>query len=76
MTAFRFGSSPAALRFMLGVELPVRQMIKAARKVNIHRERSSKRYISAKDAADFLVKQDLSLCRTITSPLGMRLARK
>jgi len=59
LTAFRFGSSLAALRFMLGVELPVRQLIKATREVNIHREQSSVRYISSKDAADFLVKQEL-----------------
>jgi len=59
LMAFRFGSSLAALRFMLGVELPVRQLIKATREVNIHREQSSVRYISSKDAADFLVKQEL-----------------
>jgi len=59
LTAFRFGSSLAALRFFLGVELPVRQMIKATRDVNIHREQSSEPYISAKDATDFLVKQEL-----------------
>ena len=59
VTSFRFGSSLAALRFMLGVELPVRQLIKATRDVNIHREQSSERYISSKDAADFLVKQEL-----------------
>jgi len=59
LMAFRFGSSLAALRFMLGVELPVRQLIKATRDVNIHREQSSERYISPKDATDFLVKQEL-----------------
>src|SRR5579863_3735097 len=48
-TAFRFGSSLAALRFIFGVEVPVRQLIKATREVNIHREQSSERYISAKD---------------------------
>ena len=59
LTAFRFGSSLAALRFILGIEVPVRQLIKASREVNLHRERSSERYISARDAADFLVKQEL-----------------
>jgi pimeloyl-ACP methyl ester carboxylesterase len=59
VTAFRFGSSLAALRFILGVEVPVRQLIKATRDVNIHREQSSERYISSKDAADVLVKQEL-----------------
>jgi pimeloyl-ACP methyl ester carboxylesterase len=59
VTAFRFGSSLAALRFFLGVELPVRQLIRATGDVNIHREQSSERYISSKDASDFLVKQEL-----------------
>ncbi len=47
LTAFRFGSSLAALRFLLGIEVPARQLIKATRDVNIHREQSSERYISA-----------------------------
>jgi pimeloyl-ACP methyl ester carboxylesterase len=59
LMAFRFGSSLAALRFFLGVEVPVRQLIKATKDVNIHREQSSEPYISAKDATDFLVKQEL-----------------
>lgn len=59
LTSFRFGSTLAALRFMLGVELPVGQLIKATKGANIHRKQSSERYISDKDAADFLVKQEL-----------------
>jgi pimeloyl-ACP methyl ester carboxylesterase len=59
LTSFQFGSSLAALRFMLGVDLPVRQLIKATRGVNIHREQSSERYISSTDASDFLIKQEL-----------------
>ncbi|MCL5995506.1 MAG: alpha/beta hydrolase [Chloroflexi bacterium] len=59
LTAFRFGSSLAALQFMLGVELPVRQLIKATRDVNIHREQSSERYISSKDSVDVLAKLEL-----------------
>jgi pimeloyl-ACP methyl ester carboxylesterase len=59
VTAFLFGSSLAALRFMLGVELPVRLLIKVTRDVNIHREQSSERYISSKVAADVLVKLEL-----------------
>lgn len=59
LTAFRFGTSLAALRFMLGVELPVRQLIKATKGINIHREQSSERYISDKVAADVLVKLEL-----------------
>jgi pimeloyl-ACP methyl ester carboxylesterase len=59
LTAFRYGSTLAALRFMLGVNLPVRQLIKATREINLHRKRSPEPYISDKDAADFLVKQEL-----------------
>jgi hypothetical protein len=57
--AFRFGSSLAALRFMLGVQLPVRKLINATKGINIHRKQSSERYISDKAASDFLVKQEL-----------------
>jgi pimeloyl-ACP methyl ester carboxylesterase len=59
LTGFRFGSSIAALQFMLGVKLPVRLLIKATEKVNAHREKSDEPYISARDASDFLVKQEL-----------------
>lgn len=59
LTAFRFGSSLAALRFMLGVELPVWRLIRATRGTNIHRKQGKERYISSKDATDFLVKQEL-----------------
>src|SRR5262245_14413426 len=59
LTAFRFGSSVAALRFILGIQVPVRRLITAAKEVNRHRERSSERYISVKDATDFLMKQEL-----------------
>jgi pimeloyl-ACP methyl ester carboxylesterase len=58
-TAFRFGSYLALLRFMLGVRLPLLQLTRASREVNIHREQSRERYISTRDAADFLVKQEL-----------------
>ncbi len=58
-TAFRFGSSLAALQFMLGAELPVRRLIKATRDVNIHREQSSEPYISSKIAAEVLTKLEL-----------------
>ncbi len=59
LTAFRFGSSLAALQFMTGVKLPVLQLIKATREVNIHREQSREHYLSSKDASDVLVKQEL-----------------
>src|SRR6266498_5081172 len=59
LTAFRFGTSLAALRFMLGTELPVIQMIKATGGINSHRKQSSERYISDQDAAEVLVKWEL-----------------
>jgi pimeloyl-ACP methyl ester carboxylesterase len=58
-TAFRFGSSLAALRFILGIQVPVGQLIKATTAVNIHKKQSSERYISDGEASDFLVKQEL-----------------
>jgi len=58
-SAFRFGPSLAALQFMLGVELPVRQLIKATREVNVHREQSSEHYLTSKVAADVLTKLEL-----------------
>jgi pimeloyl-ACP methyl ester carboxylesterase len=57
--AFRFGSSLAALRFMLGVDLPMRQLIKATEASNTHRKQSSEPYIDSRIGADFLVKQEL-----------------
>ena len=57
--SFRFGSSLAALRFMLGVQLPVRRLIKATKGTNLHMKKSSDPYISARDATNFLVKQEL-----------------
>lgn len=59
LMAFKWGSTWAALRFMFGVQLPVGQLIKATKAINIHRKQSSERYISDSDAADFLVKQEL-----------------
>jgi len=59
LTAFRFGSSLAALQFMLGAELPVRQLIKATRGVNTHRQQSSEPYLSAQIASHVLVKLEL-----------------
>lgn len=57
--SFRFGASFAALRFMLGVELPVRKLISATKPVNEHRKRSSEPYIGNYAASDFLIKQEL-----------------
>lgn len=59
VTAFRLGTSMAALRFMLGTELPVRQLINATSLVNTHRKQSNERYISDKVAAEVLVKLEL-----------------
>jgi pimeloyl-ACP methyl ester carboxylesterase len=59
MTAFRFGSSLAVLRFMLGVQLPVLKMINASRPVNQHRKQSVQRYLSDGQANDALVKLEL-----------------
>lgn len=59
LTAFRFGASLAALQFLFGIQVPVLQMIKASKEVNIHRKQSSERYLSDKDAADVLMKLEL-----------------
>ncbi len=57
--SFRFGSSLAALRFMLGAGLPAWQLIKASKFVNVHREQSKEPYLSSRVATDVLVKQEL-----------------
>ena len=56
---FRFGTSLAALRFMLGTQLPVIPMIKATEGINRHRKESSEPYLSDKVAAEVLVKLEL-----------------
>jgi len=63
VTACRFGSYLAALRFMLGAELPVRKLARAQIKANEYtkslREQSGEHRISPKVAADVLVKLEL-----------------
>ena len=59
LMAFRFGTSIAALRFMLGTQLPVTQMIKATAGINQHRKESSEPYLSDRVAAEVLVKLEL-----------------
>lgn len=59
LTAFRFGSSMASLQFLLGIQVPVLQMIKASRGISLHRQQSSERYLSDKDTTDVLMKQEL-----------------
>lgn len=58
-TAFHFGSTFAALLFMVGVGLPVLQLIRATRRVNLHREQSGEQYLGVHDASEVLVKQEL-----------------
>ncbi len=61
--SFRYGTTLAALRFMLGVEIPIFQLIKAQNKVfkanKSRRKQSDQRRISSKDGVAFLVKQEL-----------------
>ena len=59
LTAFRFGPSLAALRFMLGVQLPVGQLIKATQEVNRHMKESREPYQSPKVATEVLTKLEL-----------------
>lgn len=48
-----------ALFLLLGVGLPVGELIKAAEGINTHRAQSSERYISDQDATEILVKYEL-----------------
>jgi hypothetical protein len=63
LTAFRFGSTVAALRWMLGIEVPIKQMIQAQKQaleyIKAHKERSDEGRISTKAGTDFLMKQEL-----------------
>lgn len=59
LTAFRFGASLAALQFMLGIDVPLRQLIKATAPANAHRKQSSEPYLSDKTATEVLVKLEL-----------------
>jgi pimeloyl-ACP methyl ester carboxylesterase len=58
-TAFRFGTTIAALRFMLGTQLPVRQLIQASRPATTHRKESQEHYLDDRVAAEVLVKLEL-----------------
>jgi len=59
LMSFTWGSTWAALRFMLGAELPVRELIKATRPINLHSKQSSEPYIGARDATEILLKHEL-----------------
>ena len=58
-TAFRFGTWAAALRFMLGVQLPLGKLIRATAPVNRHRRHSAVPYVSDRQAADVLIRHEL-----------------
>ncbi len=49
----------ATLLFVLGVQLPVRRMIKATAELNQHRAESAEPYASDKQATDVLIKFEL-----------------
>src|SRR5262245_20214216 len=59
LTALRFGSTLAALRFLLGIQVSVRRLIASNREVTRHRRRSGEPYLSAKEGLDVLLKQEL-----------------
>lgn len=59
LTAYRLDPTFAALQFRFGVKLPVGQLIKATKDINIHREQSSERYLSSKVATEVLTKLEL-----------------
>lgn len=63
LTAFRFGSYLAALRFMLGIQVPVQKLARAQSKSNEYtkrrRESSSERRISVKTGMEVLTKMEL-----------------
>jgi len=59
LMAFTWGSTWAALRFMLGAGLPVRELIKATTPINLHSKQSNEPYIGARDATEILLKHEL-----------------
>lgn len=59
LTSFRFGPTWAALQFMLGAQLPVRELIKATRGINTHRKTSVEPYLSDRVATEVLTRWEL-----------------
>lgn len=59
LTSFRFGPTWAALQFMLGAQLPVRELIKATRDLNTHRKTSVEPYLSDRVATEVLTRCEL-----------------
>lgn len=57
--AYNLSPSLAALRFMLGIKIPVGQLIKATKGPNLHREQSSERYLSSRAAVEILLYHEL-----------------
>jgi pimeloyl-ACP methyl ester carboxylesterase len=57
--AYNLSPSLAALRFMLGIHVPVGKLIQASRGVNKHSQASSEPYLRAKIATEILVKHEL-----------------
>lgn len=59
LTAYRYGSSLAALQFMMGANLPVVKLIQATKGINEHMAKSSLPYLSPKVATEVLTKLEL-----------------
>ena len=59
LTAYRYGSSLAALQFMMGANLPVMKLLQATQGVNEHMAKSSLPYLSPKVATEVLTKFEL-----------------
>lgn len=59
LTAFQFGASIAALRFALGVGLPLQASINGSKALKLHIEKYNEVRISDKDTTDVLIKQEL-----------------
>ena len=59
LTAYRYGSSMAALQFTAGVNLPVKKWINASKGINLHQKESSEKYMNPQEASEVLVKLEL-----------------
>lgn len=59
--AMGYNVSPtlAMLRFLLGIQVPVRAMIKASESVNLHRKQSSEPYLDANLTTEIFLKHEL-----------------
>lgn len=58
-TAFQFGASIAALRFALGVGLPLQASIKGSKDLKLHVEKHNEVRINDSDTTNVLIKQEL-----------------